>query len=188
MTLIEKPGSVVPTLTGECKNLSLDADEIYTSKITAPRLSSQTQKLLDESSILLAKRPKKVFSGEVWFEVTHQVFTKLIELLTLTEKLQKSLIEHGLSQEQIENLNFRNCPSEIENRLICSELEAKFGDLSGFSGFIRLESTAFRLNLAAYLRHSGIMAPKRDSKGRIYCVFVFRSIEDSRGFRLRSVL
>lgn len=187
MIKIEKPESVVPTLTGESENLSLDGDKIYTNKVTAPQQPRQLSKLLDESRKLLANRQKKVFPAWVQQEVAHRVFTKLIELLTLTETTKRSLIQHGFGESEIEKLNFRSCPGEIENRLICYELETTFGDLSGFLGFVRMESCAFRMNLSPYLKHSGIVLPKRNqSTGRIYCLSVFRSIQDSYGFILRS--
>jgi hypothetical protein len=187
MTQIEKPESVMRTLTGKSENLSFDADKIYTGKVTAPRLSSQTLELLEKSREFIANRPKKNFPAWVMKELTHKVFAKLLDLLTLTEKTKKTLIQHGFSEIQIEQLNFRSCPSEIENRLICYELNNKFGDLSVFPGFVRMRSAAFRLNLSPHLEHSGIILPKRDKlTQRFYCLHIFRSIEDSYSFILRS--
>ena len=187
MTKIREPESVVPTLSGKDESLSLGADKIYISKITAPRLSSQSLDFLYKSRKLLANKSKKIFPDWVKEEYKHRVFTKLINLLTLTEKTKKTLIQYNFSETDIDKLNFRTCPSELENRLACIELEEKFGDLSDIMGLIRMESTAFRLNLSPHLENSGIIVPKRDkSTRRFYCLSVFRSIEDSRGFVLRS--
>lgn len=182
----EMPAGVMQTLTGRSENMPLDADKFYTSKITSPSLSSQTQKLLDESRKLLAKRQRKIFPEEIWLELQHRIFAQLLDLLTLVEKTRKSLLQIGLSDEEIETLKYRNCPSDIENRIICYELGEKFGDLSAFPGFIRTESCAIRLNLNPHLRDSGVLVPQRDSRSRIYCLRVFRSVQDSRSFLLRS--
>jgi len=187
MTNNEIPANGLKTLAGIRKNTSWTDERLHKNHCKISAGESQNLRLLEDSRILLSKtRTPRIFAPEVIREVTHRVFTNLIDELVLSNKMKQLLMDIGLSEQRIIRRCYRNCPSEIFNLILCSKLAMKFGALHSILGFIRTEYGAYRLNLRPQLQFSGLLAPERTRDGLIQHLRVFRSITDSRSFILRS--
>lgn len=69
-------------------------------------------------------------------EVRHAVYTDMLEHLTLLDKHRENLLERGLSEERIQQNQYRSMPeTEQGRRLLASLLQAEGHDLLGIPGF-----------------------------------------------------
>lgn len=66
----------------------------------------------------------------------HAVYTDMLEHLTLLDKHRENLLERGLSEERIQQNQYRSMPeTEQGRRLLASLLQAEGHDLLGIPGF-----------------------------------------------------
>lgn len=102
-------------------------------------------------------------------EQRHQVYSALLNLLSLSESHRRSLQERGLNNVQIATEQYRSVPFMGHER-IAYELLSQGLELKGIPGFFRTrgyrESYGTPIWTLRYSR-SGILLPVRDLQGRI---------------------
>lgn len=91
----------------------------------------------------------------------HEVYSKLLELLTLDEDDKESLLKRGLTEEQIEKLGYKSCPSREQIPEVIKALESEGLTLKGIPGFYK------RFGKYTMMLASGFFVPFRNMNGQI---------------------
>lgn len=95
-------------------------------------------------------------------EVRHQIYSEMLDYLTLLPKHRENLLERGLSEARIEQNQYRSMPeTERGRRLLASLLRAGGHDLLGLPGF-RTYYGEWTLS-----GPNGFLIPVRDKDGMI---------------------
>ena len=95
--------------------------------------------------------------------VRHNTYSNLLSLLTLGSSHRESLRKRGLSDEEIDRLEYRTTPA-IRASKIVTELLERGCELKGVPGFYVDKETG---KLKMDIRASGIMVPDRNCHGQI---------------------
>lgn len=96
-----------------------------------------------------------------------RVYRALLDKLTLAPDHRQNLLKRGLSEEEIDRLQYRTAPTSGFYPLAQALIDEGY-DLNGVPGFFRTDEG--RWTLALYRR--GIMLPSRDRMGRIQAIHV----------------
>lgn len=72
--------------------------------------------------------------------VRHNTYTALLKKLTLTQKHRASLLDRGLSDEDIRRLGYRSITSDMNLTNICNKLSAENVQFEGVAGFYQTKS------------------------------------------------
>jgi len=123
------------------------------------------QELLQEGKVYLMPQqpvPQKQERQPIALELRHQMYTDMLEHLTLLPKHQDNLLERGLSEERIARNQYRSMPeTERGRRLLAALLRAHDHDLLGLPGF--------RTSYGEWTMSgpNGFLIPVRDKNGMI---------------------
>ena len=96
-------------------------------------------------------------------EQVHKTFSTLIGMLTLTSTHRQNLRERGLSDEEIDRLQYRSVPA-VGTRKLAAKLLEKDCVLEGVPGFYLDDEDRWTL----FTGQSGILMPERDREGCIH--------------------
>ena len=91
----------------------------------------------------------------------HEVYNRMLALLTLSEKDKYTLLKRGLSEQQVEKLGYKTCPSIHEIPYLIRTLENEGYNLQGIPGFYQ------RNGKTTMTVSHGIFIPFRSHSGKI---------------------
>ena len=97
--------------------------------------------------------------------VRNNTYSNLLSLLTLASSHRESLLERGLSDEEILSFGYKTTPAVRTGKIVAQLLE-RGCELEGVPGFYCDESGRWKLDI----RSSGIMIPDRNSVGEIEAI------------------
>lgn len=148
--------------------------------------ASAIKSLLERSR--LSNRPivPRPVSESVKRIVRSEIFERFLQLLTLAPKRRKQLNEVGLSDSVIDFLLIRDCPPILVNLSACDQVVSEFGDITDCSGFYRNEFANIVFDVDERLANVDFLCAERGLNGLIIAIRLFRSLQDSRSFRVET--
>ena len=112
----------------------------------------------------MPKQPDSQYTEEAPRKLSErsEVYTTMLELLTLSDRHKENLIGRGLSEERIERNQYRSMPETEKGRRLLADLLRSCGcDLSGIPGF------RTRYGEWTLVGPSGFLIPVRNKEGLI---------------------
>lgn len=153
-------------------------DRKYVRKAILERLNRS-----DKNNYNINSQQKRTVFEEIECPITdidarHETYTALIKKLSLASDHRENLFSRGLSDEQIEKLEYRTTPV-VGLETISKQLQEEGYYLSGVPGFYHTEKGSW-----SFIRESrGIIVPVRDAQKRIQGLQIRRDKVDKRKFR-----
>lgn len=106
------------------------------------------------------KEVKESLAADI--ETRHKTYTALLGKLSLASDHTGNLVERGLKEDEIIQLDYRTTPF-VGMTKIAKELVQEGCELSGVPGFYQMEDGQWKFTV----NQRGILIPVRDDKGRI---------------------
>lgn len=98
-------------------------------------------------------------------EIKHKTYTEMLSLLTLSNEDKNNLVNRGLSENQIQECQYKSTPSYNKNLWIASKLLDRGCILKGVAGFYQTESGQWTANFSQFCK--GILIPILTVSGKI---------------------
>ncbi len=147
-----------------------DVREAMTERMGISKQSSHSRKKV------VVKEVKESPVADI--ETRHKTYTALLKKLSLASDHADNLLERGLKEDEIRQLDYRTTPV-VGMMQIAKELVREGCELSGVPGFYQTESDTWKFTI----NQRGILIPVRDWKGRIQGMQIRRDDVKKRKFR-----